>query len=172
VISIGATAFFGCSGLVSVTIPASITNIGYQAFGGCSSLKSVYFQGNAVPNTDPFSYLVIIGYNFGKPIYGLALDNTTVYYGPGATGWNSTFGGEPTVLWNAQAHVTGIVAGRFTFGITGPSNAVVVVEACVDLSAPNWVPVKTNTLSISGTSVFSDPQTANFSNQYYRFRLR
>ena len=35
------SAFYGCSGLTSVTIPESVTSIGNQAFYNCSSLTSV-----------------------------------------------------------------------------------------------------------------------------------
>ena len=42
VISIGDEAFYGCSSLTSITIPASITSIGGFAFTDCSSLTSVY----------------------------------------------------------------------------------------------------------------------------------
>ena len=41
VTSIGEQAFFGSSGLTSVTIGNNVTSIGYEAFRGCSSLTSV-----------------------------------------------------------------------------------------------------------------------------------
>ena len=41
VTSIGDYAFYGCTGLTSVTIPASVTSIGDYAFYGCTGLTSV-----------------------------------------------------------------------------------------------------------------------------------
>lgn len=41
VIAIGKFAFYGCSGLTSLTIPNSVTSIGYYAFSGCSGLTSI-----------------------------------------------------------------------------------------------------------------------------------
>ena len=38
---LGDLAFRGCSGLISLTIPSSVTSIGYSAFEGCSGLTSL-----------------------------------------------------------------------------------------------------------------------------------
>ena len=44
---IGEYAFYYCSKLTSIEIPASVTSIGYEAFYGCSSLTSVTFAENS-----------------------------------------------------------------------------------------------------------------------------
>ena len=47
--SIGVSAFYDCSGLISVTIPNSVTSIGYGAFSFCRSLASISVgSGNAI----------------------------------------------------------------------------------------------------------------------------
>ena len=55
VTSIGSSAFYGCSGLTSVTISDGVTSIGAGAFSGCSGLTSV---------TIPDSVTSIEGYAF------------------------------------------------------------------------------------------------------------
>jgi hypothetical protein len=154
VTNIGDYAFGACTSLTSVTIPSSVTNIGTYAFTACTNLKSAYFQGNAPPDD-------------GTAFSG---DPATVYYLAGANGWSSTFGGVPAVLWNPQANTFSFTGGEFGFNLTGPANAVIVVEACTNLSHPVWLPVSTNTLSGTGTSAFSDYQAGGYPMRFYRLR--
>ena len=83
--SIGNWAFWGCTGLTTVTLPSSITSIGNWAFWGCTGLKSVRFMGNAP--------------TFGTNVFHGAR-NVTVYYIAGKTGWDASFAGRPTALWD------------------------------------------------------------------------
>ncbi|MBQ5969670.1 MAG: leucine-rich repeat domain-containing protein [Clostridia bacterium] len=55
VTSIGDDAFFGCSGLTSVTIPDSVTSIGDWAFAFCSSLTSVTIP-DSVTSIDNYAF--------------------------------------------------------------------------------------------------------------------
>src|SRR5204862_48217 len=118
-----------------------------------TSLTAAYFLGNAPP--DP-------GDVFVAPV--------VVYYLPGARGWGPYFSGYPTELWNPQATTLRITGGHFGFSVTGPSNTVIVVEACTNLAQPVWLPVSTNALDGSGASSFSDSQSGNSPARFYRFR--
>ena len=148
----------------AVTIPSTInglpvTSIGWGAFSECTSLTRVFFQGHA-PNVG--------SYVFDSD------NNAIVYYLPGTTGWGTTLGGRPTMLWKPQVQTSdasfGVRTNRFGFTITGTSNLVVVVEACTNLANPAWSLVGTNTLA-GGASYFSDPQWTNYRSRFYRLRL-
>ncbi|MFH0926097.1 MAG: leucine-rich repeat protein [bacterium] len=85
VTSIGELAFSGCHNLTSITLPNNVTSIGNQAFSYCRNLTSVYFMGNAPSlGTDVFT-----------------VNDATIYYQAGTTGWSTTFGGRPTAEWTA-----------------------------------------------------------------------
>ncbi|HEX3718513.1 MAG TPA: leucine-rich repeat domain-containing protein [Verrucomicrobiae bacterium] len=77
-------AFFGCSGLVTVTNPATLASIGDSAFVGCVGLTGVYFEGNE-PKADSSAF---VG------------EHPTAYYYSGAKGWGATFAGLHTVKLN------------------------------------------------------------------------
>jgi BspA type Leucine rich repeat region (6 copies) len=129
VTSIGEDAFFGCSKLTNVTIPNSVTTIGDQAFENCNSLTSVYFSGDAPSvGQDAFSVQGIKG--------GPRLENATVYYLSGTTGWSNVFAGLPTVMldgppqfgttadgWN---YVSDQVKNTLITGYAGFNNSVVI----------------------------------------------
>jgi hypothetical protein len=154
VASIGYFAFGNCFSLTSITFPNSMTSIGDYAFVGCTNLTALYFQGNAPGDSgDVFD----------------SDSNLTVYYLPESAGWGSTFNGFPAVLWNPQTSMFNIAGGHFGFNITGPTNAIIVVEACTNLVNPIWLPVSTNTLT-GGVSSFSDSQSSNNPSRFYRFR--
>jgi len=170
VVNIAEAAFSECTGLTSITIPNSVTHIGNDGgappfmvvgvFSGCTSLTKVYFLGN-VPSLD------------GSPMFTNA-DNVTVYYLTGMTGWEATFAGVPTALWNPLIHASGeklgVQTNGFSFNVTGIADHVVVVEACTNLAEGVWVPVETNTLT-GGSIQFSDPAWSNYPNRYYRVSM-
>ena len=159
VASIGDDAFSGITNLISITIPSSVTGIGNGAFSGCVNLIDVYFKGNAPTN---------VGLN---PFSGAT--NATVYYLPGTSGWDSTFGDRPTMPWKlrVQAQDANFVvrANQFGFNINWAGGQVIVVEACTNLSNPVWRPLQTNMLT-DDPSYFSDLQWTNYPGRFYRVR--
>ena len=61
--TIGERAFYGCTGLDYVWIPAAVTEIGDYAFGDCSSLSGAQFYGTTSGITmDPYSVFAATPY--------------------------------------------------------------------------------------------------------------
>jgi hypothetical protein len=171
VTTIGNYAFASCSSLTSITIPNNVTSIGSGAFAFCDNLKSAYFQGNA-PSADSSVFFRWSSFPIFPPIYEPPLP-TTVYYLPGTTGWGTTFGGCPTVLWNPQAQTSddnfGVRTNQFGFNIAGTTNIPIVVEAATNLADGPWTVLQSCTLT-NGLVYFSDPQWTNYHSRFYRFR--
>jgi hypothetical protein len=146
---------FGGTGITNIRFPSSLTNIGGYAFE-CYTHAQAYFMGNA-PNADSTVF------NSGD----------IVFYMPGTTGWGTTFGGVPAVLWNPQAQTTdgsfGILSNQFGFNITGTSNIPIVVEASTDLASSPWTALQSCTLT-NGSIYFSDPNWTNYPARLYRMR--
>ncbi len=164
VTNIDSWAFGACYGLTTVTIPASVQTVVAFAFYDCPSLANVYCLGNApTVVTNPFSGSSAV----------FSGDPGTVDYLPGTTGWTNTFGGLPTAVWKPRAQTDdasfGIKTNKFGFNIIWASDRTVVVEACTNLSRPDWQSVQTNTL-IGGAAYFSDPQWTNYPGRFYRLR--
>jgi alpha-tubulin suppressor-like RCC1 family protein len=114
VTGIAANAFQTNTALTSITIPASVTSIPDQAFENCYCLTAVYFQGSAP--------------SLGANVFTGA-DLATVYYlpVPGTTGWDATFGGLPTALWEPFASTTNSDNATVTLtGYTGPGGTVTI----------------------------------------------
>jgi hypothetical protein len=121
----------------------------------------MYFEGNAP--TVPVLEGVFRG-----------TDNVTVYYLPGATGWNWPFSGRPTVLWHPRALTNdpgfGIQTNQFGFNIHWARYKYVVVDASPSLTDPAWAPVSTNFVAPGGTAYFADPNWTKHPTRFYRIR--
>jgi hypothetical protein len=112
VTNIGDLAFYSCTSLTSLTIPGSVISIGNYAYCGCGSLTGVYFAGNAP--------------SLGGANVFLGDSRATVYYLPGTTGWEPSFGGLPTAWWlpttTSTLPATGVSNNSATLnGVVNPS---------------------------------------------------
>ena len=74
-VAIAGNAFSGCTGLKSITIPNTVTNIGAQAFYGCTALESI---------TIPSSVTTIgTGAFYGSRLTSVTIPNTVTNLGTG-----------------------------------------------------------------------------------------
>jgi hypothetical protein len=134
-------------GASSYTVPNSVTNIGSGAFEFSFYLTKIYFMSNAP--------------SYGASAFSFVF--ATVYYLPGTTNWGTTYGGLPTAPWLPQMQTASVNSGgqtnQFDFNIQWASGQMVVVEACTNLSNPDWQPVQTNTLTKGVSPGYCKPST-------------
>jgi len=160
VTDIGEQAFY-CSDLTKVTIGRGVANIGSWAFCDCPFLTNVFFKGNAPDLGDSvFDFISLI-----------AVSSATVYYLLGTTGWSTTFGGLPTLLWNPIVQPDanfGFASGLFGFNIAGTTNIPVRVEATTNLASDVWLQVTNANLGAAGTMAVNDPDSSAYPSRFYR----
>lgn len=177
--SIGAEAFSG-SGLVSVTVPGSVTNIGNHAFASCPELVSVSVPASVTAVGDFAFYdcaklaSVLFGGDppalGGSDVFLYFFYPTVVYYLPGSSGWEATFGGCTTVCWNptVRSAVFDGYSGQFGLTVSGNAGIPVVVEATTNLTSGVWTFLTNSTLGASGSLHFSDPSSPIPPSRFYR----
>jgi len=150
------SVFSHCAKLASAIFPSSVTNISTNGFIVCPALSGLYFTGDAPAVTNDLSAV-----------------NVTIYYLPGTTGWDTTWNGRPTALWQPRLRTEdqnfGVTPNGFGFNIDWAPQQTIIVETCADLSTPDWQPLVTNTLG-NGLFYFSDPTSPNTPTRYYRVK--
>ena len=135
-------------------LPAGVTNIADGALAYCHNLERVYFQSNAPHLSWSFAGSSLL----------------TCYFLPETTGWGATYGGRPTALWlpETQAEGLGVAAGAFGFTLRWAAEKPVVIEACPNLTAQDWVPIQTNATAADGTITFTDTDWVRHPGRFYR----
>lgn len=133
VIAIGEHAFYGCSGLTSVTIPSSITTIGRAAFGQCTGLTSV-----VVPNS--VTTIGIAAFSGCKGI-SVFIPSSVTSIGDGAFSevkhieYHGTATGAP---WNAY-YMNGVTDGEFVYTDESKTILLAYVGTASDATIPATV---------------------------------
>ncbi|MDX9792367.1 MAG: hypothetical protein RBU24_02590, partial [Kiritimatiellia bacterium] len=95
-----------------------------------------------------------------------------VYYLPGTSGWSSSFGGRPALLWNpapAADAAFGFLDGLFGFTLTGTALIPVRVQATTNLRSAVWSSVTNTAIGAAGTVDVRDPESTAHAARFYRF---
>ena len=82
--SIEHNTFSGCTSLTSIVIPDSVKSIGESAFDGCTNLASIRLESMAVPEIRELTF-------------GGISATAMIYYRQGATGYETSYDGVPTL---------------------------------------------------------------------------
>ncbi|MDE6302119.1 MAG: leucine-rich repeat protein, partial [Clostridia bacterium] len=134
VTAIGSSAFAGCIGLTSITIPENIVNIGNEAFSGCNGLASV-----TIPES-----IVSVGSSAFKECIGLETVN-----------WNATActsaGSSSNPIFTNCSNLTALNVGNNVTTI--PSYTF---KGCSGLTTVNWNATACETAGSSSNPIFAN----------------
>ena len=146
---LGDYAFYGCSGLTSLTIPSSVTSIGNEAFHGCCGLTSLVIPSGVTSIGD-------------EAFYGCSgLINLTIPSSVTRIGWSAFEGCSGLTSLVIPSSVTSIDRSAFSgcsslTSLTIPSSVTSIgnyaFEGCSGLTSIYVYPEKTPKL---GTDIFS-----------------
>ena len=116
VTSIGNSAFSGCSGLTSVTIPDSVTSIGDHAFAGCSGLTSVTIP-LSVTSVEDYAFSACSGLT--SVTIGNSVTDIGCYAFSGCSGLTSVTIPDSvwTISWGAFAGCSGLTSVTIGSGV-------------------------------------------------------
>jgi hypothetical protein len=89
--TIAANAFYGCSNLVVITVPASVKSIGANAFGECVNLRQVFYLGNCPQAEEIY-----------KSKDGRIVNNAVSYVLEEASGWREEDDADLPELWQER----------------------------------------------------------------------
>ena len=117
---IAGLAFYGCTGLASITIPDSVTNIGEFAFSNCSGLKNM---------TIPDSVISIGGDAFCDTAWLNAQSDGCVYAGKVFYGYKGTMPKNTSIVIE---NGTKGIAGLAFYGCTGLAS-ITIPESIVSI---------------------------------------
>lgn len=158
--SINASAFYYCISLTSLTIPASVATIGAYALGDSRSLERVYFLGSP-----PL---------LGSEVFYNANSNLVLYYLPGQTGWEPSFGDQPTALWDPVFAALSIVEGGSATGavagtVIGSEGTPIALQVSAGLGGAAWTTFgEMARLDASGAYSFTNHVPAEANSRFYR----
>ena len=123
--SIGESAFYGCTRLTNITIPDSVTSIGAGVFSECRSLQSItlpFVGGSRKSTSDTYQYP--FGYIFGESSYTDGVATKQNYYGSSTASSTYSTYYIPKSLKSVTITGGNILCGAF-YGCTGLTNITI-----------------------------------------------
>ena len=140
VTSIGESAFHGCSGLTSVTIPNSVTSIGGYAFSGCSGLTSVTIP-NSVTSIGDYAFRGCSG-----------LTSVTIGNSVTSIGDYAFYGCSGLTSVTIPNSITSIGKSAFS-GCTGLTSVTFNAEKCTYMGSDSYPPVFNDCINLTTLNI-------------------